>query len=153
MLPMLRTTLPAMSRCLMDALSRINRASRVTGGQWFQTRANALMSFRETLLIGLGVLYANKVRSMLTVLGIIVGVAAVVCMVSVGAGAREEVAEKLRTLGANLLLVRPGAEVSVGARLKAGTGHTLTQDDAAAMRRDLSNVVAAAPILTQPTQV
>jgi putative ABC transport system permease protein len=111
------------------------------------------VSFLETLKIGLRALYVNKMRSMLTVVGIIVGVAAVVCMVSVGSGAREEVSEKLRSLGANLLLVRPGAEVSGGARLQSGTGHTLTQDDAAAIRRDLRNVLAAAPILTQPIQV
>ena len=74
------------------------------------------MSFLETVKLVLRALYINKIRSMLTVLGIIVGVAAVVCVVSVGSGAREEVAEKLRTLGANLLLVRPGAEVSGGAR-------------------------------------
>jgi putative ABC transport system permease protein len=92
-------------------------------------------------------------RSMLTVLGIIVGVAAVVCMVSVGSGARETVSEKLRTLGANLLLIKPGTEVSGGARLQSGSGHTLTQGDAAAVRRDLRNVLAAAPILTQMMQV
>jgi len=111
------------------------------------------MSFLETVKIGLRALYVNKIRSMLTMLGIIVGVAAVVCVVSVGSGAREEVAEKLRTLGANLLVVRPGAEVSGGARLQSGTGHTLTQDDASAIGRDLGNVLAAAPILTQPNQV
>ena len=92
------------------------------------------MSFLETLMIGLRALYVHKMRSMLTVLGIIVGVAAVVCMVSMGSGAREEVSDKIRTLGANLLLVRPGAEVSGGVNLKSGTLHTLTEDDALAMR-------------------
>ena len=62
------------------------------------------MSLLESLIIGLQALRANKMRSLLTVLGIIVGVAAVVCMVSVGSGARNEVSEKIRTLGANLLL-------------------------------------------------
>jgi len=151
----LRTALPAMSRCLMDALSRISRASKSHRRlmQSFQTRANALMSFRETLLVGLGVLYANKMRSALTVLGIIVGVAAVVCMVSVGSGAREEVAEKIRTLGANLLLIKPGTEISGGARLESGTGHTLTQDDASAIRRELRNISAVAPLLARPMQL
>jgi putative ABC transport system permease protein len=111
------------------------------------------VTFLETFRIGLRALRVNKMRSMLTVLGIIVGVAAVVCMVSVGSGAREEVSEKLRTLGANLLLIRPGTEVSGGARLESGTGHTLTQDDAAAIRREVRDVLAVAPILTQPMQV
>jgi putative ABC transport system permease protein len=111
------------------------------------------MRFVETVIIGLRALYANKVRSMLTVLGIIVGVAAVVCMVSVGSGARDEVVEKIRTLGANLLVIKPGTEMSGGARLESGTEHTLTQDDAAAMRRQLGDVQAVAPLLSRPLQV
>ena len=111
------------------------------------------MSFLETLKIGLRAIFVNKLRSTLTVLGIIVGVAAVVCMVSVGSGAREEVSEKIRTLGANLLLIRPGTEISGGARLGSGTQHTLTQDDALAIRRQIDSVLAAAPILTQPMQI
>src|SRR5262249_44474636 len=75
------------------------------------------MNLLDSLAVGLRALSVNKMRSMLTVLGIIIGVAAVVCMVSVGSGAREEVAEKIRTLGANLLLIRPGAQLSGGARL------------------------------------
>ena len=111
------------------------------------------MSFLDSLAIGLQALSVNKMRSMLTVLGIIVGVAAVVCMVSVGAGAREEVSEKIRTLGANLLLVRPGAQLSGGARLESGTRQTLTEDDALALRRELANVQAVAPLLSRPMQV
>ena len=76
-----------------------------------------------------------------------------VCMVSVGSGAREEVSEKIRTLGANLLLIKPGAKVSKGARLEAGTGHTLTLEDAGAIKREIRDVLAAAPILSRPMQV
>ena len=111
------------------------------------------MNFFETLRIGLRALRVNKMRSVLTMLGIIVGVAAVVCMVSVGSGAREEVSEKIRTLGANLLLIKPGAKVSKGARLEAGTGHTLTLEDAGAIKREIRDVLAAAPILSRPMQV
>ena len=111
------------------------------------------MSFAETLLIGFRALHVNKMRSALTVLGIVVGVAAVVCMVSVSSGAREEVSEKIRTLGANLLLVKPGTEISGGARLESGTGHTLTQEDASAIRRELGDVRAAAPLLARPMQL
>jgi putative ABC transport system permease protein len=111
------------------------------------------VNFLETLRIGLRALRVNKMRSVLTMLGIIVGVAAVVCMVSVGSGAREEVSEKIRTLGANLLLIKPGAKVSKGARLEAGTGHTLTLEDAGAIKREIRDVLAAAPILSRPMQV
>ncbi|MEP9371297.1 ABC transporter permease [Mesorhizobium sp. KR1-2] len=83
-------------------------------------------------------------------LGIVVGVAAVVCMISIGAGAQAEVSEKIRTLGANLLLVLPGAQNSNGAKLQAGTQPTLTEEDAAAIRRELADVQVAAPLLSRP---
>jgi putative ABC transport system permease protein len=111
------------------------------------------MSFLDSLTVGLRALSVNRMRSILTVLGIIIGVAAVVCMASVGSGAREEVSEKLRTLGANLLLIIPGAQLSGGARLESGTRQTLTEDDALALRRELTNVQAVAPLLSRPMQV
>ena len=111
------------------------------------------MGFLDSLAVGLRALNVNRTRSILTVLGIIVGVAAVVCMVSVGSGAREEVSERIRTLGANLLLIRPGAQLSGAARLESGTRHTLTEDDALALRRQLTNVQAVAPTLSRPMQV
>src|ERR1700757_4987024 len=107
------------------------------------------MSPLESLRIATRALRANKLRSALTALGIIVGVGAVVCMVSVGAGAQAEVSEKIRTLGANLLLVLPGARNSGGARLESGTQPTLTEEDAAAIRRELADVQVAAPLLSR----
>jgi putative ABC transport system permease protein len=107
------------------------------------------MSPLESLRIATRALRVNKLRSALTVLGIVVGVAAVVCMVSVGAGAQAEVSEKIRTLGANLLLVLPGARNSGGARLESGTQPTLTEEDAAAIRRELVDAQVAAPLLSR----
>lgn len=107
------------------------------------------MSPVENLRIATRALRANTLRSALTALGIIVGVAAVVCMVSVGAGAQAEVSEKIRTLGANLLLVLPGARTSGGARLESGTQPTLTEEDAAEIRRELTDVQVAAPLLSR----
>ena len=111
------------------------------------------MNLLDSLAVGLRALSVNKARSLLTVLGIIIGVAAVVCMVSVGSGAREEVSEKIRTLGANLVVIRPGAQLSGAARLETGTRQTLTEDDALALRRELTNVQAVAPTLSRPMQV
>ena len=111
------------------------------------------MNLLDSPAVGLRALSVNKARSLLTVLGIIVGVAAVVCMVSVGSGAREEVSEKIRTLGANLLVIKPGAQLSGAARLETGTRQTLTEDDALALRRELTNVQAVAPTLSRPMQV
>jgi putative ABC transport system permease protein len=107
------------------------------------------MSPLESLRIATRALRVNKLRSALTMLGIVVGVAAVVCMVSVGAGAQTEVSEKIRTLGANLLLVMPGARNSGGARLESGTQPTLTEEDAAAIRRELVDAQVAAPLLSR----
>ncbi len=111
------------------------------------------MNFIEDLRIALRALRINTMRSSLTVLGIIVGVAAVVCMVSIGAGAQAQVSEKIRTLGANLLLITPGAQNSGGVRLEAGTQHTLTEEDALVMRRDIRALQVAAPVLSRVTQV
>ena len=107
------------------------------------------MSALESLRIAMRALRVNTLRSVLTVLGIVVGVGAVVCMVSVGAGAQAEVSEKIRTLGANLLFVLPGAKNSGGARLESGTQPTLTEEDAASIRRELVDVQVAAPLLSR----
>src|SRR6516164_8719383 len=111
------------------------------------------MSLLESLTIAVRSLCMNKLRSALTALGIIVGVAAVVCMISVGAGAQADVAEKIRTLGANLLVVMPGAQSSGGARLEAGTQATLTEEDASAIRRELNDVLVAAPLLARSAYI
>jgi len=111
------------------------------------------MSLLESLTIAVRSLCVNKLRSALTALGIIVGVAAVVCMISVGAGAQADVAEKIRNLGANLLVVMPGAQSSGGARLEAGTQATLTEEDASAIRRELNDVLVAAPLLARSAHI
>jgi putative ABC transport system permease protein len=111
------------------------------------------VNFFESLRVALRALRVNKMRSILTVLGIIVGVAAVVCMVSIGAGAQAQVSEKIRTLGANLLLITPGAQNSGGIRSETGTRHTLTEEDAVAVRREFRAVQVAAPVLSRRTQI
>jgi len=73
----------------------------------------------DLLGVGWQALRAHTGRSLLTTLGIVVGVAAVICTMSIGAGAEDEVAEKLRTLGANLLVVTPGAAKPGGVRMEA----------------------------------
>jgi putative ABC transport system permease protein len=107
------------------------------------------MNFMESVRVALHALRVNKLRSALTVLGIVVGVAAVVCMVSVGVGAQAEVSERIRTLGANLLLVVPGPRSSGVAKLESGTQPTLTEEDASAIRRQLGQVQVSAPLLSR----
>ena len=100
---------------------------------------NSLESFR----IAWRALRVNRMRTLLTLLGIIIGVAAVVCTISVGAGAQAQIAERIRTLGANLLIVTPGAQSSAGVRLEAGTRHTLTEEDALAIQREIGSVLGS----------
>jgi putative ABC transport system permease protein len=111
------------------------------------------VNFAESFRVALRALGANKMRSFLTVLGIIVGVAAVICMIAVGAGAQAQISDKIRTLGANLLVVTPGAQSSGGVRSEAGTRHTLTEEDALAVRRQIPAAQVAAAVLSHTAQV
>jgi putative ABC transport system permease protein len=90
-------------------------------------------------------LRTNLLRSALTMLGIVIGVAAVIAMVAVGSGAQTQVADQIRALGANLLLVQPGSGKEGAVRLGAGSRHNLTDEDAAAIAAELPGVLAAAP--------
>ncbi|RZT97699.1 ABC transporter permease [Rivibacter subsaxonicus] len=98
-------------------------------------------------------LVTNFLRSMLTMLGIIIGVAAVITMIAIGSGAQQRVAEQIKGLGSNIMLVLPGAQNSAGLRLGAQTGQTLTEDDGAAIGREVPEVQAAAPTLRTGMQV
>jgi putative ABC transport system permease protein len=111
------------------------------------------MSYLECLWTGLSALRVNRMRSVLTMLGIVIGVAAVICMMSIALGAEADVAEKIRTLGTNLLLIRPGAQMSGAARLAAGTAHTLTEEDALSIRHEVPDVQAAAPLLSHSVRL
>jgi putative ABC transport system permease protein len=98
-------------------------------------------------------LRVNKLRSALTMLGIIIGVAAVIAMVGVGAGAQARVAEQIQSLGSNLIIVLPGSITASGIRLGTGTQQTITEDDAAAIAREISLVQVAAPSVRGNAQV
>jgi len=103
--------------------------------------------------IALGALKVNVLRALLTMLGIVIGVGAVIVMVAVGSGAREMIGEQIRSIGSNLILVIPGATVQGGARLGSGSVHTLKSTDAEAIIRECSAVKLAAPNWGEVTQV
>jgi putative ABC transport system permease protein len=98
-------------------------------------------------------LRAHLLRSALTVLGIVIGVAAIIIVMAVGAGARAQVVEQLQSLGGNLLLVVPGSAHTLGAKLGSGTRPTLTLADADAVRHELSGALVTAPSVFGRTQV
>ena len=110
------------------------------------------MSLTEAIRSALSAIGANALRSALTMLGIIIGVAAVIAMVAIGAGARERVTGQIKSLGANLAIIQSGNVTQGGVRLGAGASSTLTDEDAAAILREVEDVTAAAPVLVTRAQ-
>jgi putative ABC transport system permease protein len=111
------------------------------------------MRLLATLLIALRALRRNKLRSMLTALGIIIGVAAVIAMVSIGNGAKSQVEAQVASLGRNVVTVFPGSFSSGGARGGWGSASTLTVEDADAIAREVPGVVSVSPELRDRNQV
>ena len=103
--------------------------------------------------IALRALKVNRTRSALTMLGIIIGVAAVIAMVGVGAGATARIQEQIQSIGSNLIIVLPGSVSSNGVRLGSGGVATLTQDDAKAIAEECPSVALAAPAVRGGVQV
>ncbi len=110
---------------------------------------NAVAALRSALRA----LAANKLRSVLTMLGIIIGVGAVITMIAVGRGATERVQEQMKGLGSNIMLVLPGGITQGGVRLGAQTGQALSEDDAVAIAREVPQVQVAAPSMRTGAQV
>jgi putative ABC transport system permease protein len=98
-------------------------------------------------------LRTNALRSALTILGVVIGVAAVLAMVAVGAGARDRVREQLETLGTNVIQVMGSSVTARGVRGGAGTVTSLSEDDATAIQRQIPAVQAAAPFRGRGVQV
>jgi putative ABC transport system permease protein len=98
-------------------------------------------------------LSANKVRSGLTILGIVIGIASVITMVAIGQGAQSSIASSIQSIGSNLIIVRPGAQRSGGVSSGAGSNTTLTLDDANAIKAEIPNVQAVAPEDSKRSQV
>ena len=106
-----------------------------------------------TTRIALRALRVNKMRSALTMLGIIIGVGAVIAMLAVGTGASRQIAEQISSMGSNLLIVMPGSVTSGGLRMGFGSQSTLTFDDAEAIARECPAVLEVAPSLGGAAQV
>jgi putative ABC transport system permease protein len=98
-------------------------------------------------------LSANKVRSGLTILGIVIGIASVITMVAIGQGAQASIASSIESIGSNLIVVRPGAQRSGGVSSGSGSNTTLTLEDANAIKSEIENVHAVAPEDSKRAQV
>lgn len=107
----------------------------------------------ETLRIAVHAILRNKLRSFLTTLGVIIGVAAVIAMVAIGEGAKARVEEAFASIGTNLLIIQSGTTTVGGARGGFGSLPTLTWDDLKAIQTEISAVRYAAPVLRVTAQV
>ena len=111
------------------------------------------MNILASVRIALRALRVNRLRSVLTMLGIIIGVAAVIAMVAVGSGATARIAEQIRSIGSNVIIVMPGSVTSGGIRLGFGAASTLTEDDARAVAVECPAVELAASSVRGTKQV
>jgi putative ABC transport system permease protein len=98
-------------------------------------------------------LSGNKVRSGLTILGIVIGIASVITMVSIGQGAQASIAANIEAIGSNLIIVMPGSQRSGIASGGRGSAQTLTSDDADAIKAEVSGVKAVAPDVSRRYQI
>ncbi len=100
---------------------------------------------------------ANKVRSGLTMLGIIIGIGSVIAMVSIGQGAQGQIESSIQSIGSNLIIITPGFQRGAagggGANAGRGSATTLTQSDADAISKDVSSIAAVAPELSRRYQI
>ena len=111
------------------------------------------MRLVATTIIALRALRRNKMRSMLTALGMIIGVGAVIAMVSIGNGAKAQVEASIASLGQNIISVFPGTLTTGGARGGWGSASTLTPEDALAIQTEIAGVIAVSPSVRDRQQV
>jgi putative ABC transport system permease protein len=112
-----------------------------------------MINIPSTLKISLRALRVNKMRSALTMLGIIIGVGAVIAMLAVGTGASERISQQIASIGSNLIIILPGSTTSGGLRMGSGGQPTLTKDDADAILKECSAVQDVAPVLNGAAQI
>jgi macrolide transport system ATP-binding/permease protein len=140
---------PAPANYCAPALQSVERAT----GPCEQTDNECWPFIAMAIGTAIRTLRRNKMRSVLTMLGILIGVAAVITMVAVGDGARASVKEKMQSLGTNLLIILPGATTTNGVRAGVGSRSTLTVGDALAIRDEHADIESVSYIDRQIAQV
>ena len=111
------------------------------------------MNFLAILKVAMRALSRNKLRSALTMLGIIIGVGAVIAMVSIGQGAQQMVATQINSMGSNMLYVQPGNMMQGGASMGMGAASTLTDEDVTAIQREIPTVAHVSPVVRSSGQL
>jgi putative ABC transport system permease protein len=111
------------------------------------------MSVREVMRTSLQALAANKMRTALTMLGIIIGVAAVICTVAIGEGASNQVAAQIRNMGENMIFIEAGSVDRGGVHMGAQATKTLIPADGVAIKREIPLIKAISPVVGTHEQV
>src|ERR1017187_10958362 len=109
--------------------------------------------FRSSIRIAFRALAMNKLRSLLTMLGIVIGVASVIATVAIGSGATQRIQDQIASIGSNIIIVQPGSTTSSGLRLGSGNAVTLTEADAKDITAQCPSVALAAPTVRGSAQV
>ena len=112
-----------------------------------------MINIESAVKISFRALRVNKMRSALTMLGIIIGVMAVIAMLSVGSGARKAIGDSISAMGSNLLIIVPGATTAGGAHMGSGSAPTLTLMDTIAIKKECPAVLDVAPMHNGAAQV
>ena len=118
-----------------------------------KTHKNIFNTTKQCFAMALEALGANKMRTMLTMLGIIIGVASVIALVSVGMGVKSNITSSISSLGSNMLIVTPGASSKGGPRQAAGSIQTLKYDDAKAIKDKIKDIDYVAPSVMSSFQI
>jgi putative ABC transport system permease protein len=111
------------------------------------------MKLRDIFSETFSALFSNKVRSGLTMLGVVIGICSVIVLVGVGQGATASITSNISSLGSNLIMVMPGSTNSSGVRSAAGNAQTLTEDDANSIASSVTAISAIAPVVSTRKQV
>lgn len=112
-----------------------------------------MIELKTIFKIAIRAIEANKMRSVLTSLGIIIGVAAVIILLSIGNGTQESIQNEMRSMGTNLVMIRSGSSTSGGARMGHGSQPTLKNGDADAIQEKIPAIVLAAPVTNDSGQL
>ncbi len=135
-------------------LSQENQADKIIDLVLSRSERKAReIEFLDYLRQAAGAMVGHKMRSFLSILGILIGVAAVIAMLAVGQGAKESIEKQLASLGSNLLLVRPGSSRMMGVALQAGTVTRFTFQDEAAIKGLTDEVARVSPSVTGRAQL
>ena len=111
------------------------------------------MRLKQSVHIARRSLMGNKMRSILTMLGVIIGVGAVITMISIGRGAKADISDRIKSLGSNILAIRPGSQSFGMRRFGRGSSRTLTYDDAQLLNERAEHIASVAPEVSQRAQV